>query len=300
MESRSPSDVTCGNGRSCAKIAACHFVEEEAAIVNVGGGDDSISDHTTRAGAVGIGAAQCSRAAGFASNRVVDTTDGGGRGRSPVCGIQTVLTVARDIRRRERGESLRFAVAGSDKRFLGGIAAYWSRTFIDACYVACGKVTRDVDVHGGRRDSDLFQSAGNKFGSDIGHLEGGYGLKGVGALSGRGEIEERGDIMIDCNGFPSADGRECRVIKVGKRHSELDTSERNGGAVLGDREGACWEVSIQDRSVLQDLDSLSTGVGDGCCELELVKGGDTRGGTTEGDGEAISSLERRSEHADSR
>ncbi len=101
--------------------------------------------------------------------------------------------------------------------------------------------------------------------------------------------------MIDCNSLPSANGRERRVVEVGKRHSELmervdkeflrentsylDTSERNCGAVLGDRERACREDIVQDRSVLQDLDGLSTGVGDGRGELELVEGGDTRGGT---------------------
>ena len=58
MQSRPSPDVPRCNGRSGAQAGASNLVEEDVAVVDIGGGDDSVGDDTTAACAVSVIAVQ--------------------------------------------------------------------------------------------------------------------------------------------------------------------------------------------------------------------------------------------------
>ena len=60
VQSRPTPNVPRRNGRSRAQTGARNFVEEDVAVVNVGGSDNSVGDDTTAAGVISIVAVQTS------------------------------------------------------------------------------------------------------------------------------------------------------------------------------------------------------------------------------------------------
>ena len=110
VQSGSTTNVARSHGGARAETGVGNLVEEDAAVVDVGGGDDGVGNDTTAAGSVRVGAAQTglwrgfcrvsgdldvdirsnSRAGGrvLVSDTVEDRSDTGGSVRAPVSPVQ--------------------------------------------------------------------------------------------------------------------------------------------------------------------------------------------------------------------
>ena len=133
VQGGSTAGVTGSNGRrTAAESRERDLVEEDAAEVDVGRGNEGVSNDTTAARAVGIRAVESARARVLVGDSVEDTADTGSGVGAPVGPVQRVAsTTAADVRSRSLckgarfGDTVKFQSDIGSQRVIEGRECTW-------------------------------------------------------------------------------------------------------------------------------------------------------------------------------
>jgi hypothetical protein len=166
-------------------------------LLNVGGGNQSVCNHTTRAGAVRV------RARESASGRVLvrdrgEAAANGGRGRASEVGAEEGGgAIGADVVSGDGGKRLALSVRGRDGGALAGVRAHNTSTLGMDAKLALGDVLLDVNLHGS--DADLELVLRDKSALEVGR----HSLEGVNRGEGEGTSTKSREVVeiSDCKVF---------------------------------------------------------------------------------------------------